>query len=152
ASVIYLALAGAIMVITLWFSKKARTVIETGVNLSRQGEGTEKFEPNNFARIIVRYSIVLIDAVNVILPKRMRVKIGQKFETPDPIYVDKRIDAPAFDTLRASVNLVVAAILISIGTSMKLPLSTTYVTFMVAMGTSLSDRAWDRESAVYRVT
>lgn len=151
-SVIYLGLAGAIMVVTLWFSKKARTVIETGVNLSRQGDGTEKFEPNNFARIIVRYSIVLINAVNVILPKRMRVKIGQKFETPDPILSDKRIDAPAFDTLRASVNLVVAAILISIGTSMQLPLSTTYVTFMVAMGSSLSDRAWDRESAVYRVT
>lgn len=152
ASVIYLGLAGAIMVITLWFSKKARTVIETGVNLSRQGDGTEKFEPNNFARLIVRYSIVLINAVNVILPKRMRVKIGQKFETPDPMLSDKRIDAPAFDTLRASVNLVVAAILISIGTSLKLPLSTTYVTFMVAMGSSLSDRAWDRESAVYRVT
>lgn len=151
-SIIYLAIAGGIMVLTLWFSKKARIVIETGVNLSRQGEGQEKFEPNNFARLIVRYAIVAIDAVSYLLPKRMRVKIGRKFDTKEPILQDKRIDAPAFDSVRASVNLVVSAILISIGTSLKLPLSTTYVTFMVAMGTSLSDRAWDRESAVYRVT
>src|SRR5690625_859837 len=151
-SIIYLAIAGGIMVLTLWFSKKARIVIETGVNLSRQGEGQEKFEPNNFARLIVRDAIVAIDAVGYLLPKRMRVKIGRKFDTKEPILQDKRIDAPAFDSVRASVNLVVSAILISIGTSLKLPLSTTYVTFMVAMGTSLSDRAWDRESAVYRVT
>lgn len=151
-AVMYLGLAGVLMVLTLWFSKKARSVIETGVNLSRQGDGAEKFEPNNLSRVIVRYSLVAINAVSIILPKRTRIKIEKKFETPDPILADKRIDAPAFDTVRASVNLVVAAILISIGTSMQLPLSTTYVTFMVAMGTSLSDRAWDRESAVYRVT
>lgn len=152
ASVIYLAIAGAIMVSTLWFSKKARIVIETGVNLSRQGEGKEKFEPNNFARLIVRNSLIAIEAVSSLLPKRMRVRISKKFETEEPLIDEKRIDAPAFDSVRASVNLVVSAILISIGTSYKLPLSTTYVTFMVAMGTSLSDRAWDRESAVYRVT
>lgn len=152
ASVIYLAIAGIIMVSTLWFSKKARIVIETGVNLSRQGEGKEKFEPNNFARLIVRKSLGAIEAVSSLLPKRMRVRISRKFETEEPLLQDKRIDAPAFDSVRASVNLVVSAILISVGTSYKLPLSTTYVTFMVAMGTSLSDRAWDRESAVYRVT
>lgn len=151
-STIYLLIAGIIMVLTLWFSSKARTVVETGVNLSRQGEGKEKYEPNQLSRVIVRYSIIAINAVSILFPPRIRQRMEAKFTKPeDPVLDSNRIDVPAFDTVRASVNLVVAAILISAGTSLKLPLSTTYVTFMVAMGTSLSDRAWDRESAVYRV-
>lgn len=152
-AILYLLIAGIIMVLTLWLSKTARTVIETGVNLSRQDSETdEKFEPNNLSRVIVRYSIITLNAVSILFPKKVRIKIERKFKKPDTILNDKRIDMPAFDTIRASVNLVVAAILISVGTNLKLPLSTTYVTFMVAMGTSLSDRAWDRESAVYRVS
>lgn len=146
-----LLIAGGIMVATLWFSSKARSVVDTGVNLARQSDGDEKFKPNNLSRIIVRYSIVIINAVSFIFPRKLRAKVEAKFQKPESMLNDRRIDAPAFDSVRASVNLVVASILISIGTSMKLPLSTTYVTFMVAMGTSLSDRAWDRESAVYRV-
>lgn len=151
-SMVYMFIAGILMVITLWTSKKARTVVETSVNLSRQGDGKENFEPNNLARILVRYALIIINAFTVILPPRTRKKIEAKFQKPDSMLNDKRIDIPAFDKIRASVNLVVAAILISLGTNLQLPLSTTYVTFMVAMGTSLSDRAWDRESAVYRVT
>ncbi|SDS15661.1 inorganic phosphate transporter [Gramella sp. MAR_2010_147] len=143
--------AGGIMVITLWFSSKARSVVDTGINLSRQGDSVERFEPNWLSRGIVRYSVLFGNAFSTILPERMKVKINNKFNKPDAAHKSRRIDAPAFDMVRASVNLVVASVLISIGTNMKLPLSTTYVTFMVAMGTSLADRAWDRESAVYRV-
>jgi len=145
-----LILAGTIMVITLWFSKKAKKVIETGVNLSRQGEGHEKFQPNSASRSVVRMGMFVNSGMNAIIPKSTQDYINAKFETPvlnnTPGY-----EAPAFDMVRASVNLVVAGILISVGTSLKLPLSTTYVTFMVAMGTSLADRAWGRESAVYRI-
>jgi len=151
-SMVYLWFAGVIMVLTLWFSKQARSVIETGVNLSRQdATGDEKFEPNNLSRVIVRYSIIMLNGVSIVMPRKLRERVEKKFKKPDSLLNDSRLDEPAFDKVRASVNLVVAAILISIGTTMKLPLSTTYVTFMVAMGTSLSDRAWDRESAVYRV-
>ncbi len=143
--------AGAVMVITLWFSSKARNVVDTGINLSRQGEGVERFEPNWLSRGIVRYSVIMGNGIASILPKSMRIRIENKFDKPTSQKTSKRFDAPAFDMVRASVNLVVASVLISIGTNMKLPLSTTYVTFMVAMGTSLADRAWDRESAVYRV-
>ncbi|MDT0686263.1 inorganic phosphate transporter [Autumnicola psychrophila] len=147
-----LVLAGAVMVITIWFSKKARSVVDTGVNLARQGEGVERFEPNFLSRSIVRYSVLFGNAVSVVLPSPLKRRIDDKFNKPTSSHIrSKRINAPAFDMVRASVNLVVASVLISIGTSLKLPLSTTYVTFMVAMGTSLSDRAWDRESAVYRV-
>ncbi len=148
---ILLIIAGGIMVITLWFSSKARSVVDTGINLSRQGDGVERFEPNWLSRGIVRYSVLFGNAVSTILPKWMKSKIDNKFDKPTAALKNRRIDAPAFDMVRASVNLVVASVLISIGTNMKLPLSTTYVTFMVAMGTSLADRAWDRESAVYRV-
>lgn len=148
---ILLIIAGGIMVITLWFSSKARSVVDTGINLSRQGDGVERFEPNWLSRGIVRYSVLFGNAFSTILPKRMKNKIDNKFDKPNFHLKNRRIDAPAFDMVRASVNLVVASVLISIGTNMKLPLSTTYVTFMVAMGTSLADRAWDRESAVYRV-
>lgn len=145
-------LAGAIMVVTLWFSKKARSVAETEINLARQGEGHEKFQPNNFSRLIVRGTIVLGNSLNKALPNGLLSKMDEQFKKPVvKLPKDKTYELPAFDLVRASVNLMVAGILISIATSLKLPLSTTYVTFMVAMGTSLADRAWDRESAVYRV-
>ncbi|MFV9484064.1 inorganic phosphate transporter [Christiangramia sp. ASW11-125] len=143
--------AGAVMVITLWFSSKAKTVVDTGINLSRQGDSVERFEPNWLSRGIVRYSVIIGGAVSSVLPGGLKNSIENKFNKPASHKQNKRVDAPAFDMVRASVNLVVASVLISIGTNMKLPLSTTYVTFMVAMGTSLADRAWDRESAVYRV-
>lgn len=144
-----LGFAGLVMVVTLWFSSKAKVVVDTGVNLSRQGEGDEKFEPNIVSRGIVRYSLIFGDLVGKIVPFSWKKKIERKFQKPAAMKGEK--DAPAFDMVRASVNLVVASILISVGTNLKLPLSTTYVTFMVAMGASLADRAWDRESAVYRV-
>jgi len=143
--------AGAVMVITLWFSSKAKTVVDTGINLSRQGDSVERFEPNWLSRGIVRYSVIIGGAVSSVLPGGLKNSIENKFNKPASHKQSKRVDAPALDMVRASVNLVVASVLISIGTNMKLPLSTTYVTFMVAMGTSLADRAWDRESAVYRV-
>lgn len=146
----FLLLAGVVMVITLWTSKKARSVIETGVNLSRQGEGDEKFTPNTASRFIVRFGVSLGQVINVFLPKKLQIKIDSRFINVEKSK-KKSADEPAFDMVRASVNLMVASILISIGTSLKLPLSTTYVTFMVAMGTSFADRAWDRESAVYRI-
>lgn len=145
----FLLFAGIIMVITLWTSKKARDVIATGVDLARQGDGAEKFSPNTLSRFIVRTSVYAGMGINYFLPKSIQLKIDKQFEQPET--KRKKKDAPAFDMVRASVNLMVASILISIGTSLKLPLSTTYVTFMVAMGTSFADRAWDRESAVYRV-
>ncbi len=147
-----LLLAGAIMVVTLWTSKKARTVIETGINLSRQGEGHEKFKPNNVSRVVVRMAMYANAGLNAMMSDKTRNYLNSKFEKPTvALQKDKNSQAPAFDLARASVNLIVASILISIATSMKLPLSTTYVTFMVAMGASLADRAWGRESAVYRV-
>jgi len=146
----FLLFAGVVMVITLWTSKKAKSVIETGVNLSRQGEGDEKFTPNTASRFIVRFGVSLGQVINVFLPKKLQIKIDSRFINVEKSK-KKSADEPAFDMVRASVNLMVASILISIGTSLKLPLSTTYVTFMVAMGTSFADRAWDRESAVYRI-
>ena len=149
---VLLFLAGAIMVITLAFSKKARTVAETSIDLSRQGEGSERFNPNFLSKAIVKGSSKLVQGLNFILPAGVKTKISNSFETPAiEISQEKAKELPAFDLIRASINLAVAGILISIATSMKLPLSTTYVTFMVAMGTSLADRAWGRESAVYRV-
>lgn len=147
-----LLLAGGIMVVTLWFSKKAKTVIETGINLSRQGEGHEKFQSNAVSRTVVRGAIIFNSAIAKVVPQRSLKWVDSKFQKPViDLPKDKTYELPAFDMVRASVNLFVAGILISIGTSLKLPLSTTYVTFMVAMGTSLADRAWGRESAVYRV-
>lgn len=147
-----LLLAGAVMVITLWTSSKARNVIKTGIDLSRQGDGHEKFQPNPLSRVVVRSAMGINAVVSFIVPKRTLTFIDSKFQKPViELPKDKTYEMPAFDLVRASVNLIVAGILISIATSMKLPLSTTYVTFMVAMGTSLADRAWGRESAVYRV-
>ena len=150
----YLIIAGLIMVVTLWTSKKARSVIKTSVNLSRQDEGEEKFGASPVARGLVRSSIKITEGFKKISPAPINRFFEKQFDQSN---YKKEIalmgdDAPAFDMVRASVNLVVASILISIATSYKLPLSTTYVTFMVAMGTSLADRAWGRESAVFRIT
>lgn len=145
-------IAGFIMVLSLWLSKKARSVAETEIGLARQGEGQEKFEPNMLSRLVVKASSRASQGIEYILPKSVNDKINSRFEKPVmKLPKNKKYEIPAFDMIRASINLVVAGILISIATSMKLPLSTTYVTFMVAMGTSLADKAWGRESAVYRV-
>lgn len=147
-----LLVAGAIMVVTLWTSSKAQNVIKTGIDLSRQGEGHEKFQPNPLSRIVVRTAMAINTGISYIVPKGVLSFVDTKFQKPViSLPKDKTYELPAFDLVRASVNLIVAGILISVATSMKLPLSTTYVTFMVAMGTSLADRAWGRESAVYRV-
>ncbi len=144
--------AGIIMVLTLWFSKKAHRVVKTSIDLSEQGETEERFSPNFLSRSLVRAGSNSSDFITKILPDSINNFIEKQFKIPD--LSSKKIskkDRPAFDVVRGSVNLMVASILISIATSYKLPLSTTYVTFMVAMGTSLSDRAWGSESAVYRV-
>lgn len=152
SNVYLLLLAGAVMVVTLWTSSKAQNVIKTGIDLSRQGEGHEKFQPNPLSRVAVRFAMVLNNGIRYVIPKKTLAFVDTKFQKPViELPKDKTYELPAFDLVRASVNLIVAGILISIATSMKLPLSTTYVTFMVAMGTSLADRAWGRESAVYRV-
>ena len=149
---IFLLIAGIIMVVTLWFSSKAKKVAATEVNLARQSEGHERFQPNSLSRVLVRSSLGIINGLGFLLPKKMSEGIDKRFEKPVVNLPKKKVfELPAFDAIRASTNLMVAGILISIATSYKLPLSTTYVTFMVAMGTSLADRAWDRESAVYRV-
>src|SRR5690606_20316472 len=145
-------ISGGIMVLTLWFSKKARTVSDTEIDLARQGEGHEKFNPNMLSRFLVRSSTQLSRYFDYIVPASLQQKIDKRFEKPVVnLPKHKTYELPAFDMIRASINLMVAGILIATATSMKLPLSTTYVTFMVAMGTSLADRAWGRESAVYRV-
>jgi hypothetical protein len=147
-----LLIAGGIMVVTLWTSSKAQSVIKTGIDLSRQGDGHEKFKPNPLSRVVVRAAMNINKGISYIVPKQTLAFVDAKFQKPViELPKDKTYELPAFDLIRACVNLVVAGILISIATSMKLPLSTTYVTFMVAMGTSLADRAWGRESAVYRV-
>ncbi|MBN2347490.1 MAG: inorganic phosphate transporter [Bacteroidales bacterium] len=149
---LFLLLAGIIMVITLWLSKKARSVVKTSINLSDQNVVEERFESSVLARSLVRQSIFVGNFFRKIIPNPLQKKIEKRF---DPAYFKKTVKKDkeiAFDLVRASVNLVVASILIAFATSLKLPLSTTYVTFMVAMGTSLADGAWDRESAVYRIT
>ena len=148
-----LVIASLVMIVTLWFSKKAKNVIKTSLNLSRQDEGEEKFGSSIMARNIVRTTMKISNTIDAILPQSIQNSLKKQFDTQE---LNKHLalekDPPAFDMIRATVNLVVASILISIGTSMHLPLSTTYVTFMVAMGTSLTDKAWGRESAVYRIT
>jgi hypothetical protein len=150
----FLIIAGVIMLFVLWFSKKAKTVIETSLQLSRQEEGTERFNSSAFSRVLVRKVVGISDFVNKAIPKSVQEKIQSRFD--DKVVAKKAIkkeaNPPMFDLLRAAVNMMVASILIAIGTSFKLPLSTTYVTFMVAMSTSLVDGAWGRDSAVYRIT
>lgn len=147
-----LLVSGAIMVITLWFSSKAKSVVKTSVDLARQDEGEERFQPNYLSRQIVKFSVKASESISAIIPPSLSKRIDKQFEAPYAYVPKSKVqDMPAFDMVRAAVNLMVASVLISIATSMKLPLSTTYVTFMVAMGTSLADRAWGAESAVYRV-
>jgi phosphate/sulfate permease len=146
-----LLISGFVMILALIFSRKARIVIATAVDLSRQIEGTEKFDSSPLARVIVRSSTQFNKNVKKIVPAGLLQTINSRFE-PSTYTIPTDTEPPAFDKIRASVNLVVASILIALGTSLKLPLSTTYVTFMVAMGTSLADRAWDRDSAVFRVS
>ena len=146
-----LVLAGLIMVATLIFSKKARVVTATEVNLARQSEGAEKFESSLTARLIVKSVSRLNKRIKRFTPAPVTNFINSRF-VPVELASKNDPDPPSFDMLRASVNLVISSALIAFGTSLKLPLSTTFVTFMVAMGTSLSDRAWDRDSAVFRVS
>ncbi len=148
-----LLLAGIIMVLTLWVSRKARTVTKTEINLGRQDEGLERFGSSPLSRIFVRMFTSAFNLIKAPVPKFLQNKIAQRLDISQyKPEMGSDGKAPSFDLLRASVNLMVASAVVSFATSMKLPLSTTYVTFMVAMGTSLSDRAWGRESAVYRVT
>ncbi len=146
---IYLLIAGVIMIIVLGTSKKAKRVIKTSVDLSRQDEGEEMFGSSRVARSLVRFAQNTSNFMKKILPPKVLSWIDSRFDKKDVILTD---DKAAFDLVRASINLVLSAMLITISTNHKLPLSTTYVTFMVAMGSSLADRAWSRESAVFRVT
>ncbi len=153
SNMLYLFIAGLIMVATLWRSKKARNVISTSVELSRQVETVERFRGNDLARGVVRLFSFLASAVARLVPTFLRQAIDRRYTLVRPkLPGAKDGQPPAFDMIRASVNLMVAAVVITLGTANKLPLSTTYVTFMVVMGTSLADRAWNRDSAVYRVS
>lgn len=148
-SPIYLLFAGVVMIVAMATSKKAQHVIQTSVDLSRQDEGDEMFGSSRAARAIVRSCQNMIEGVKRLFPASIRQWIDGRFNTNE---VELKDDKAAFDVVRAAINLVIASMLITFGTNHKLPLSTTYVTFMVAMGTSLADRAWSRESAVFRVT
>ena len=149
----FLLLAGVIMVVTLWLSRKARTVTRTELRLGRQEEGFERFESTGLSRSIVRLVSSIFEIASRLAPRPIRKWANRRLDRsqyrPKPA-ADGTV--PSFDMVRAAVNLMVASALISMATSLKLPLSTTYVTFMVAMGTSFSDQAWGRESAVYRVS
>jgi phosphate/sulfate permease len=153
ANTMLLILAGLIMVTTLFLSKKARNVAMTTIDLSSQNSGQEKFESNMVARELVRGVINIIRVIVDITPKNVRTWVRNRFNlsqyNPKP---DDEGDLPAFDLVRAAVILMVAAALISFATTLKLPLSTTYVTFIVAMAAALPDKAWGRETAVYRVS
>ena len=144
----FLLIAGAIMIVAMATSKKAQNVIKTSVDLSRQDEGDEMFGSSSAARVIVRNCQNADSWLNHFLPQGLKNWINSRFNKNDV----ELEESAAFDVVRAAVNLVLASMLITIGTNLKLPLSTTYVTFMVAMGSSLADRAWSRESAVFRVT
>ena len=144
---IYLITAGVVMVVALTTSKKAHAVLKTSIDLSSKNEGDEMFGSSRTARSMVRWSNSIGHAVVKIVPEKVLRYIDRRFAAPE--IEDNTV---AYDLLRASVNLVVASLLIALGTSFKLPLSTTFVTFMVAMGSSLADRAWTRESAVFRIT
>lgn len=145
-----LLLSGFIMVVTLWTSAKSRKVSETEVSLSRQDEGDERFKANFISRVLVGIAIGAGNVVEAIIPKPWRHSLSKRFAKNGTDNFDEK-EKPSFDLIRASVNLLVSSILIAYATSKKLPLSTTFVTFMVAMGTSFADQAWGRESAVYRV-
>ncbi len=147
---LFLLISGIIMIVTLFISKKARAVTKTSVNLGRQDEGDETFQSSQLARGLVTMGLIFSKGFSFIMPKVVLNWINSRF-TQVPKSKKNKGKEPAFDLLRASVILIVSSILIAMGTNLKLPLSTTYITFMVAMGASLSDRSWGRESAVYRV-
>ncbi|HIS34890.1 MAG TPA: inorganic phosphate transporter, partial [Candidatus Avirikenella pullistercoris] len=148
ADTLILLAAGIVMTITLWFSKRAQHVTETEVNLARQDAGAERFGSTSVSRAIVRSAVNFNKNLVKFIPQRVQGFVKSRF-----VPIDGELENKAsFDLIRATVNLTVASLLISTATSLKLPLSTTYVTFMVAMGSSLADKAWGRESAVYRIT
>ncbi|MCG8578279.1 MAG: inorganic phosphate transporter [Bacteroidales bacterium] len=145
-------LSAVVMTITLFKSRKARSVTETEVYLGRQSSGYERFEPSYLSRVVVRNFLQIHSLAVGILPEKLVRFFDRRYQKAENVE-DSTVDGVIyFDTVRASVNLVVASILISLGTYMQFPLSTTFVVFMVAMGTSLADQAWGRESAVYRVS
>jgi len=148
ANTIYIILAGLIMAVTLLTSKKAKIVLQTSLDLSKQNGGNESFGSSAIARGLVRFTNNMVSTVDSILPAKVKAWIEKRFDNREMILEENA----AFDLIRGLVSIVLASMLIALGTSLKLPLSTTYVTFMVTMGASLSDRAWSRESAVYRVT
>ncbi len=145
---IYIIVAGLIMVVTLLTSKKARIVLQTSLDLSKQNGGNESFGSSAIARSMVRFVNNAVTTIDNILPVKVKSWIERRFDSREMILEENA----SFDLIRGSVSIVLASMLIALGTSLKLPLSTTYVTFMVTMGASLADRAWSRESAVYRVT
>ena len=148
ANTIYLVVAGILMAVTLLTSKKAKIVLQTSLDLSKQNGGNESFGSSAIARSLVRFTNNMVTAVDNILPAKVKAWIERRFDNREMILEENA----SFDLIRGSVSIVLASMLIALGTSLKLPLSTTYVTFMVTMGASLADRAWSRESAVYRVT
>ena len=149
AQFIWMLLSGVVMVLTLWTSTKSMNVSQTEISLAGQGDDmvTGEQDSNVFSRSIVRASINISNFFDKVTPESVKEFVGKRFE-----YVDVEKNGAPYDKIRAVVNLTTAALLISVGTSLKLPLSTTYVCFMVAMGSSLADKAWGRESAVYRIT
>ncbi len=147
-SLYFLIGAGVIMVVSLATSKKARNVTKTEIGLGSQAGGDEMFGSSRIARSLVRWALSFLSWIRDVTPVRVREWFNRRFNIDETI-MDQ---GAAFDLIRGSVNLVLAGALIAMGTSLKLPLSTTFVTFMVAMGTSLADRAWGRESAVFRIT
>ena len=145
---VYLFAAGVVMIVAMATSKKAQNVIKTSVDLARQDEGDEMFGSSRAARSIVRATQESSSWISQYMPKNIARWIDSRFNKEEA----ELNEGAAFDVVRAAINLVLASLLITVGTNYKLPLSTTYVTFMVAMGSSLADRAWSRESAVFRVT
>lgn len=145
---LFLIAAGLIMVISLATSKKAFNVVKTSVDLARQDAGDEMFGSSKMARVLVRFSTNTASALSELVPNGVKRWFAKRFDNENVVLPQ----GAAFDEIRATVNLVVSSLLIALGTSLTLPLSTTYVTFMVAMGSSLADKAWGRESAVFRIT
>ncbi|MDD3715657.1 MAG: inorganic phosphate transporter [Candidatus Marinimicrobia bacterium] len=143
-----LLISGAVMILTLWFSKKSRHVSQTELSIARQDIGEERFASTGVSRAIVYAVVVVNEFFNKLIPEKAREFFDKRFANTLP---GSGEEARSFDMIRASMNLTLASCLIALGTSFELPLSTTYVTFMVSMGTSLADRAWGRESAVYRI-
>ncbi len=140
--------AGAVMILTLWTSKKAMHVSETEISLSAQDDDAQQqYGSSLFSRTIVRAALNINAGIERVIPEKMRAAISRRFE-----FEDVEHSGAPYDMIRATVNLTTSALLIAMATSLKLPLSTTYVSFMVAMGSSLADRAWGRESAVYRIS